>query len=353
MSPALPKRFRVTKERKSGVRAIALVSGGLDSTLAAKLTQGLGIELVALNTVSPFCLCNHHSAKGCLHGASMVAKDLGIKLVSINVAEEFIQIVKNPPHGYGSQMNPCIDCRILLFKKARELMPDVGASFIITGEVLAQRPMSQRRDTMQLIEKEAGLKDLVVRPLSARVLEPTIPERQGWVLRDKLLAISGRGRKEQFALAGQLGVGDFPCPSGGCLLTDPEFSKRLKDLMRYKSDFTLNDILLLKVGRHFRLKDNSKLVVGRNEKENQAIIRLALSGDYILKPPDEIAGPTALGRGEFNQELISLSSSIVCHYCDLNGSTSADIVYYKLQDKEDRLKGIIPQEQTMLTALRI
>ncbi len=308
------------------MKAIALISGGLDSTLAAKLMQNLGVELICLNTLTPFCLCNRRSAKGCFHGASVVAKELGLKLISINVSEEFIKIVKQPEHGYGSHMNPCIDCRILLFRKAKEMMQEEGASFIITGEVLGQRPMSQKSNTMRLIEKEAGLDGLVLRPLSAKNLEITIPEKEGWINREKLLAINGRGRNEQFNLAAGFGIKDYPCPSGGCLLTDPAFSKRVKDLIKY-DEFNLNNVRLLRFGRHFRIMQDAKLVVGRDEKENIELERLAQSGDHLFYPNEQLAGPTSLGRGHLNEELIKLSAQITCRYCDLNGATSAGIMY--------------------------
>lgn len=314
------------------MKAIALISGGLDSTLATKLIQNLGIDLVCLNTVSPFCLCNHRSSSGCFHGASQVVKDLGLKLISINVAEEFLEIVKSPGHGYGSNMNPCIDCRILLFRKAKEAMEKERASFVITGEVLGQRPMSQRLNAMKLIEKEAGLEGLVLRPLSARVLESTIPEKELWIERDKLLAISGRGRREQFSLAKEFGINDYPCPSGGCLLTDPEFSRRLKDLIKH-NQFTLEEVQLLKIGRHFRISETAKLIVGRNEKENERLANLSKEGDYLFLPTDELAGPVALGRGTFSDDFLRLSSSITCRYCDLNGNTEADIICTKVLKK--------------------
>ena len=332
------------------MKAIALISGGLDSTLAAKLMQNLGLELVCLNTVSPFCLCNQHSSNGCLHGASHVAKDLGLKLLSINVAEEILQIVKKPKHGYGSNMNPCIDCRILLLKKAKEAFAKEGAAFIITGEVLGQRPMSQKLKTMRLIEQESGLEGLVLRPLSAKVLEPTIPEQKGWIERDKLLAINGRSRREQFTLAREYGINDYPCPSGGCLLTDPEFSKRLKDLMSH-NEFNINNVLLLKVGRHFRLTENSKLVVGRNEKENQQLEYLAKENDYLFFPPEDLAGPTALGRGIFNEDLINLSLRIICRYFD--SKDTANIVYRRMPGGEKRVAGISPLKEEELVALRV
>lgn len=320
------------------MKAIALISGGLDSTLAAKFMQNSGIELVCLNTVSPFCLCSRRSPGGCVHGANQVAKQLNLKLVSVDVAEEFLEIVKKPKHGYGSNMNPCIDCRILLFGKAKELMQSEGASFVITGEVLGQRPMSQRIDAMRLIDREAGLEGLVLRPLSAKVLEPTIAERQGWVDRQKLLAINGRGRSQQIGLAAQFGIKDYPCPSGGCLLTDPEFCRRLKELMRFDV-LSLDNVQLLKLGRHFRLSPGAKLVVGRNEKENERLLNLAGGNDYIFMPGSNIAGPTCIGRGSFNAALLRLSCRITGRYCDINGNINASITYRKFsEDKEEALE---------------
>lgn len=298
------------------MKAIALVSGGLDSTLASRVVKDLGIELVALNTRSPFCQCNRKKADGsCSHEAGRVSQELGIKLIAINTSTEFIEIVKKPKHGYGSHMNPCLDCRILLFKKAREAMEKEGASFVITGEVLGQRPMSQRLAAMKLIEQEAGLEGMVVRPLSARALEPTIPEKMGWIKREKLLAISGRGRKEQIALAQELEIYDYPCPSGGCLLTDPGFSKRLKDLMQY-GRLCQEDIQLLKIGRHFRLGPDTKLVVGRSEAENRHLEALKEDGDFLFQPED-LAGPSAILRGAIEgSSILESASRIVAKYCD-------------------------------------
>ena len=334
------------------MKAIALISGGLDSTIATKLMQDLGVELICLNTVSPFCQCNHRSSSGCFHGAAEVAKDLGLKLISINVVEEFLPIVKSPKYGYGSNMNPCIDCRILLFKKAKEAMEKQGASFLISGEVLGQRPMSQRLHTMQLIEKEAGVEGLVLRPLSAKVLAPTFMEKQGWIERDKLLAISGRGRREQIALASGFGINDYPCPSGGCLLTDAGFCRRLKDLLQY-SEFNLENILLLKVGRHFRLNEEVKLVVGRNEEENRRITDLLKEEDFLFSPDENIAGPTCLGRGRFNDNLIKLSCSIASYYADLNGAAGTDIICKKVAGEEQRITQVSPLPESELVKLRI
>ena len=298
------------------MKAIVLVSGGLDSTLAARLMKDLAVELVALNTISPFCLCNHKKEDGsCTHEAARVSQGLGIRLISVNTSFEFLEIVKKPKFGYGSHMNPCLDCRILLFKKAKEAMLKEGASFVITGEVLGQRPMSQRKEAMRLIEKEAGLEGLVVRPLCAKVLEPAIPEKMGWIDREKLLAISGRGRREQMDLALEMGINDYPCPSGGCLLTDPEFSRRLKDLMRY-SELNLSDIQLLKIGRHFRLSPEVKLILGRNESENNHLQALKQENDFFLQPQD-LAGPSGILRGQAEgSSVLESASRIVARYCD-------------------------------------
>jgi tRNA-uridine 2-sulfurtransferase len=334
------------------MKAIALVSGGLDSALATKLIQNLDIDLICLNTISPFCLCNHRSSKGCIYGANQVAIALGLRLISINVSQEILEIVKKPKYGYGSNMNPCIDCRILLFKKAKEAMQKENASFIITGEVLGQRPMSQKLNTMKLIEKEAGLSGLVLRPLSAKVLGETTPEKQGWIERNRLLAVCGRGRREQIALASEFGINDYPCPSGGCLLTDPGFSKRLKDLMKYEL-LTLENVQLLKLGRHFRLSKTSKLVVGRNESENDRLVSLAKDNDYLFFPNENTAGPTSLGRGIFSNELIELSCSITSHYCDLEGDLTLDILYKRIPEKEDRVMKVSPMERNKVEGLRI
>ncbi len=307
------------KKSESKIKAIILLSGGLDSTLAAHIAKQQEIELIALNFSSPFCLCNKKG--GCSHAAVSVSEKLAIKMISVDKTKEILEAVKKPKHGYGSNMNPCIDCRIIMLKKAKEYMEKTGAAFIITGEVLGQRPMSQRRHTLLLIEKEAGLEGRVVRPLSAKVLEETIPEKQGWVERRKLLNIAGRGRKEQMALAKEFGINDYPCPSGGCLLTDPNFSRRLRDLMKYNPDFSLNDIQLLKLGRHLRINHGYKLIVARNEKENACLIELRQRGDYLFSPHQDFAGPVGLGRGEFSEKDKELSCQVISHYCgEQNGS---------------------------------
>ncbi len=261
-----------------------------------------------------------------------------------------MEIVKKPKHGYGSNMNPCLDCRILLFKKAKEAMEKEDASFVITGEVLGQRPMSQRLEAMRLIEKESGLAGLVVRPLSAKVLAPTIPEQKGWIDREKLLAISGRGRREQMDLATDLGINDYPCPSGGCLLTDPGFSLRLKDLMRYQ-DLGLEDVNLLKIGRHFRLSQGLKLIVGRNESENNRLEALRKEGEPFFQP-QELAGPSPILKGEIaDNSLLETASRIVAKYCD--GATAETKIKCLKGPLQEYIFIISPIEEDRLVELRV
>lgn len=333
------------------MKAIALLSGGLDSTLAIKLIKDQDIQIIALNLKTPFCLCDRKTPSSCGSHSRKVANNLGIEFRRIYVTDEFLTILKNPKYGYGSNINPCIDCRILLFKKAKEIMYKEGASFVITGEVLGQRPMSQHKQALRIIEKEAGLEGMVLRPLSAQLLRETIPEREGWVKRHKLLNFSGRSRKPQMRLAKDFEIKDYPCPAGGCLLTNSEFAKKVKDLIEHK-ELNLDNIELLKTGRHFRLSSNVKLIVGRNKKENEQLINLVKKGDYLFMPK-EIAGPTALGRGDFNDELIKLSCSITCRYCDLNGMVNTDIFYKRIPEKEDNISKISPIEESQLISLRV
>ncbi len=312
------------------MKAIALLSGGLDSTLAARVVMEQGVGLEALNFMTVFCTCTHRGAT-CLASQKAV-ETLGIPLKVLNVSEEYLCIVKNPKHGYGRNMNPCIDCRIFMLKKAKAHMEESGAAFIITGEVLGQRPMSQRRDAMRLIEKEAGLEGLILRPLSAKVLPVTVPEKEGWVDREKLLTVQGRSRKPQMALAVHYGIHDYPCPAGGCLLTDPGFAKRMKDLLAHDSNFSLNDVHLLKMGRHFRFSPGTKLVVGRQEEENQRIQTFA-QGDDILLKVSSFPGPLSLLRGRLADGDIERAAAITAHYSKAKDLRNVEVTY-KSRDED-------------------
>ncbi len=255
-------------------RAVILLSGGLDSTLAARMLVDQGVELHALHFTSPFCTCSRGgdaSSAGCHSQAQIVAVEMGIPIKTIVKGQDYVDVIRKPSHGRGTGMNPCIDCRIFTFRKAREFMTSIGASFLVTGEVIGQRPMSQRADAIHFIEKNSGCNDIVLRPLSAHHFEPTLPEREGWVDREKLLGITGRSRKEQIALAEELGVIDYPCPAGGCLLADKTFAIKVRDLFDHSGDVTMADLNLLKVGRHFRLSDGRKVVVSQNQESNRRL----------------------------------------------------------------------------------
>jgi tRNA U34 2-thiouridine synthase MnmA/TrmU len=326
------------------MKAIALLSGGLDSTLAAKVVMEQGVELEALNFLTVFCTCTNRG-ETCLASQKAV-NALGIPLKVFNVSDEYLNVVKHPKHGYGSNMNPCIDCRIFMLKKAKVYMEEAGASFIVTGEVLGQRPMSQRRDAMRLIEKEAGLEGYILRPLSAKFLPVTIPEKEGWINRETLPEFQGRSRKPQIKLADHYGIRDYPCPAGGCLLTDPQFANRMKDLMLSNPKFSLNDVHLLKIGRHFRLSHNLKLVVGRNEEDNKKIQTFTQEGDILLKAL-HIPGPLSLLRGEPNGIEIEKAASITVRYGKAKDLKRVEVLYKK--GNEDSYRSIsvtsIPDEK--------
>jgi tRNA-uridine 2-sulfurtransferase len=300
-------------------KAVALLSGGLDSTLAVKLMIDQGIAVTAVHFTSVFCNCSPKTA-GCKMHARKVAEEFSVPIHVIHKGMDYIKMVENPPHGHGSAINACIDCRIYMLRKVKEMMPELDASFIITGEVLGQRPMSQQRHTISLIEKESGLQDLILRPLSAQHFAPTLPEREGIVDRNKLLNISGRGRKEQFALAENLGVTDYPCPAGGCLLTDKVIAARLRDLFDHTSDYNHTDLVLLTLGRHYRLHSDLKVILGRNQEENERLIALAKDGQSIFEP-DDFRGPTILALGCLDKEREkTIGEMIVGHSQDIKPS---------------------------------
>jgi hypothetical protein len=276
-------------------KAVGLLSGGLDSTLAAKLVLEQGVEVCAINFTSPFCTCTPKKA-GCA-AVETAARELGdITLKRVALKDDYLEMVRNPKHGCGRGMNPCIDCRIMKIKMAGEYMRKIGASFLFTGEVLGQRPMSQHRKAIEMIDRESGLQGHILRPLSAMNFEPTIPERNGWVDRSKLLGISGRSRKIQISLAAQKDIKDYPCPAGGCLLTDKNFSDRLRDYFTFTDHPSIRDILFLKVGRHFRLDSGDKVIVARDRHECKILRNLCRKSDHLLVPLD-FSGPTVILQG--------------------------------------------------------
>ncbi len=290
------------KEKK--VKALVLLSGGLDSILAVKILLEQNVEVEGICFYSNFFNCDL---------ARKAAKQLGVKLREVDIKEEFLGFLrKKPKYGYGVGLNPCIDCHALMLKKAGEIMKKDGFAFVATGEVLNERPMSQKKDALKIVEKEAGLEGYLLRPLSAKLLEETIPEKNGLIDRNKLMDISGRSRQKQFTLAKKFGIANYPSPAGGCALTQDGFVSRLKELIKNKPDFNNEDIDLVKLGRHFWL-NNSQVVLGRNKEENEQLIKLKRDSDIIIKP-DNFAGPTALIRGNINNKIKEAAKKIIIDF---------------------------------------
>lgn len=295
-------------------KAVALFSGGLDSTLAILTILKQGIDVKALSFLTPF---NTSIAGKSLHvsNGGSFSNQFGFDVQIRHLEETFIDMVKNPKFGYGKNMNPCIDCRILMLKEAKLLMDETGADFIITGEVLGQRPMSQRRDTLNRIDREAGVKGYILRPLSAKLLDVTIPESGGIVSRDVLHDFRGRSRKPQIDLAREFRLIHYPAPAGGCLLTEPIFAYKLKDLLAHNQDSGVRDIALLKVGRHFRFSPGCKIIVGRDRKENEILESLAVSSDCMITIEGH-GSPTTLVSGAINDEALRVAASLCARYSD-------------------------------------
>ncbi len=293
------------------VKALALYSGGLDSLIACRLIMEQGIEVTAIHFITPFFGYDKKGREKEVE--AYVLKNYGITLKIVDVSHEFLTIVKHPRHGYGKNLNPCVDCKIFLFSKARELLKEEGASFLITGEVLGQRPMSQRRDTLRIIERDSGTDGILLRPLCAKRLKPTLPEERGWVDRNKLLDLAGRGRTPQMTLAKHFGITDYATPAGGCLLTNEHTVARIQWLFDNVADNTVNDMLLATVGRHLALDTNTLLVVGRSEKENEQLAQLSQEGDVQLELADN-PGPLCLLRGPRTPEILKVAASITVRY---------------------------------------
>jgi hypothetical protein len=293
-------------------KAIALYSGGLDSTLAVLVMKKQGVDVMPVMFVTDFgCSVSRRSG---YKSPFPSEEKLGFGVEKYYLGEEFFELVKNPKFGLGSNMNPCIDCKALMLKIAKRLMDERGADFIITGEVIGQRPMSQRQGTFPKIEKEAGVSGLVVRPLCAKHLAPSIPEEKGLIDREKLYDISGRSRKRQIALAAELGLTEYPQPAGGCLLTDPTFSFRLRELLSRNPSPSVREIRLLRLGRHFRAEDGFKIIVGRDELDNDALEKIVSPEDNILMVEGDYGTPLVLAEAGITQGGLELAARLCARY---------------------------------------
>lgn len=330
-------------------RAIALLSGGLDSTLAVLLLRRQGIEVTGVTFMTHFG-CDMRDGASCSSDSSSNAARWGFEVRMSHLADKFIEVVKHPKFGHGKNMNPCIDCRILMLKEAHLLMRMTGADFISTGEVLGQRPMSQRHDTFPVMDREAGVEGLVLRPLCAKLLKPTKPEIDGLVNREMLCDFSGRSRKPQMALAAEFGLTEYPAPAGGCLLTDPCYSHRLREALAHTPDIGPHELNLMRLGRHFRLPSGVKVIVGRNESENDQIEALAMAGDSVLYVESAGSPMVLIGAGA-SEDDINTAAALCARYSDAK-SQPAVTVTVRLGSVE-RAMDVAPAEEVSVRQLMV
>jgi len=310
-----PKKYsstsKISKAKFKKTKALVLVSGGLDSLLVVKLLQNQGIEVEAVY------FATHFDNTKNLRWLDFLINNMNVKINKMNVEPDYLDMLKKPKYGYGKNMNPCIDCHAYMLRKTKRLLKERDAQIIATGEVLDERPMSQTMKALDIVEKEAGLKNAVLRPLSAKLLPKTVYEIQGLVDREKLLDIHGRQRTRQLELAKKYGIEGFNSPAGGCLLTEKEFAKKVKDLIEKGKSFDFDDVELLKIGRHFRFKE-CKIIVGRNEYENDKIIQLAKDDDLLFEAVS-IPSPVTLLRikeRSTNSEYINAAALLTACYSD-------------------------------------
>ncbi|MGD2056650.1 MAG: tRNA (5-methylaminomethyl-2-thiouridylate)-methyltransferase [Gammaproteobacteria bacterium] len=338
-------------------KAVALISGGLDSLLAARVVLDQGIHVEGINFFTGFCVEGHthairkrQRARPVRNNALWVAEKLGIRLHILDIIEEYKSVVLNPKHGYGANLNPCLDCKIFMVNKALEWMQANGFDFIVTGEVIGQRPMSQRRDTMPVVARESGAHERLVRPLCAKNLPPTLPEREGWLERARLHDFSGRSRKPQMALAAHYGIEEYAQPAGGCcFLTDRQYSVKLADLWssRGRRQYDLDDIMLLKVGRHLRPRANFKLIVGREEGENRFME--GYRKRFVHMIPTSHSGPLVLLDGDPDAADIDLAARLTARFSQ---GRDADKVAVQVTQKDggSRILAVTPMPADQIPA---
>lgn len=321
----------MTEKKK---KVVALLSGGLDSQLAVRMMQKQGFDVSAVAIKTPFC--DFDCGRGCGFEIRERADDLNVNLKTVYLGDDYIEMLKHPKYGRGAGFNPCVDCRSMMFDAAKKYMKEIGADFIISGEVLGQRPMSQHSQALKTIEKESGLEGKIVRPLSGGLLPKTDPEKDGLIKRKDLGMIRGRTRRTQLEMAREFGIENPPNAGGGCLLTEKYFGKKCKDLFGHIETPTTNDIDLLKVGRHHRLDNKTKLVVGRNKEENEMIQALALPEDILVEARDYM-GPTSILRGETADNFVELAASITLRYSDAPKENQSYVKIIKSETKNEIL----------------
>lgn len=308
------KKVNKTKRAKSGtkkIKALCLFSGGLDSIVATRMMKALGFDVELLYFNSPIYNCFGKEGR---FTPEETARKMGLKLTIMHKGIDYIETIRNAKHGYGTGMNPCVDCRIYILKKAKEYAKYTGADFIFTGEVLGERPLSQTKQALEIIERESGLVGKIVRPLSGRLLPTTEAEKKGWIKKKDMLSISGRDRKIQINMAKKWGL-EFPSPAGGCILTEKQYGMRLKDLFKHVRDVDLRDLTLLSIGRHFRL-NGSKIIVGRRETENMVLKQLKRPEDALFECDEGVMGPITLLQGNKTDKAINIAARLTAHFSD-------------------------------------
>jgi tRNA-specific 2-thiouridylase len=340
------------------IKAVGLISGGLDSALAVAVVKGLGVEVLGVHAVIGFSagFMRAEVAGGMRADleaaeAARMSAAFGVPVRLLDLVEEYFGVLLNPRHGYGANVNPCIDCHLFMIGKAKEIMEREEAKFVFTGEVLGQRPMSQNYKALELIDRESGLEGLLVRPLSAKLLPETLAEKNGWIDRSGLLDIQGRSRRRQMELAARLGVTGYASPAGGCLLTEESYAAKLKDWMRHAAGAPLvhEETLLFSVGRHFRLSPSVKAVVGRREAENNYLERAWRDG--WLAMPVDVPGPTVLVQGPAADEDLRTGAALVARYSDAKTSPSVKVAVRK--GDEERIFDVAPALDDLIERLRI
>jgi tRNA-uridine 2-sulfurtransferase len=329
------------KDKPEPVRALSLLSGGLDSQLAVCVLKEQGVDVHGVTFDSPFFS---------IASARAAAPQLGVPLHIVDFSRDILELLEAPPHGFGSRMNPCIDCHARMLRRAGEMMDEMGFHFLSTGEVLNQRPMSQNSRSLETVAATSGYPGRIVRPLSAALLPETEPERSGWLDRSKLLSLQGRARNPQFELARKYGLKDYPSPAGGCRLTEPNFCRRLADLKEHEGLGELHSIHLLRYGRHFRLAPDFKLIVGRNEKDNAALEENAERSHVVLEMVD-IPGPTGLLPMCAGERELSLAAAICARYSDC--SPGEPVAVRVTSARGERLLEVVPARHEDIEGLRV
>ena len=314
------------------LKAVLLCSGGLDSIISLHFLVSKGIEVIALLIITPFCnLTEDKVYQSMMYNTSR----LGVHTKVVELKEEYLEILRNPKYGFGKAANPCVDCHILMLKQAKKVLEEENADFIVTGDVVNQRPFSQKKIRLKTIDRDADVEGLVLRPLSGKILPQTVPEEKGWIKREDLFNINGRGRTSQITIAKAYEIEKYPLPAGGCVLTDPEFARRFKDLKKFSPDFNLEDIALLRYGRHFRLDPQSKLIISRRQQENDLILR-TVSEDTILCRVVEHKGPLGVYIGDLSISAIERAASYIAMYSKSPRNILTEVRFWNIEESFDK-----------------